>query len=194
MAGGERIRKSRLDALSDGVFAFAMTLLVLNLELPDDFHPRTSADLARAFGAHLDDLLVYVISFFVLARRWFGQSRLKPEPEIASDRLARWTLLHLFFITMVPFSTQIVGRYDLAPAIWLYAANVGLAALVAIRLTRLTEEEAGEPEKNDGTFELGVFVGTAILSSIVALFDTTGAMLVYLLNALTPLLKRVLRR
>lgn len=194
MAGGERIRKSRLDALSDGVFAFAMTLLVLNLELPEDLHVRTGADLARAFGDHLDDLLVYVISFFVLARRWFGQSRLKPEPEIASDRLARWTLIHLFFITMVPFSTQIVGRHDLPPAIWLYAANVGLAALVAIRLTKITEEEAGETEKEDGTFELSVFVGTTILSSIVALFDTTGAMLVYALNGLTPLLKRVLRR
>ena len=193
MDGGERISKSRLDALTDGVFAFAMTLLVLNLELPDDLHPRSGADLARAFGDHLDDLLVYVISFFVLARRWFGQARLQPAPEIASDRLARWTLIHLFFITMVPFSTQIVGRYDLPPAIWLYAANVGLAALVAIRVTRITQQEAGAAEKNDGTFELGVFVGTAILSSVVALYDTTAAMLVYILNALSPLLKRMLR-
>jgi uncharacterized membrane protein len=195
MAGGDRdrISKARLDALTDGVFAFAMTLLVLNLELPDDLHPQSGADLARAFGEHIDDLVVYVISFFVLARRWFGQARVQPAPEIASAHLARWTLIHLFFITMVPFSTQIVGRYDLPPAIWLYAANVGLAALAAVRVTRITQEEAGARDEDDGTFELGVFVGTAILSSLVAFVDTSGAMLVYVLNAFSPLLKRWFR-
>ncbi|MGE5207799.1 MAG: TMEM175 family protein [Alphaproteobacteria bacterium] len=41
----EFISKGRLDALTDGVFAFAMTLLVVNLDLPETFHPKSSAEL-----------------------------------------------------------------------------------------------------------------------------------------------------
>ena len=44
------ISKGRLDALTDGVYAFAMTLLVINIELPDDFHPKNSAELLAGLG------------------------------------------------------------------------------------------------------------------------------------------------
>ena len=131
MASGGKgvITKARLDALTDGVFAFAMTLLVLNLEFPDDLTITSASQLLDAFREHASDLLLYVITFFVLGRRWFGQARIRPEPEEASDTYARWVLWHLFFITLMPFSTQIVGRYEFAPAIWLYAANTIFAAL-----------------------------------------------------------------
>ncbi len=189
-SGDGKISTARLDALTDGVFAFAMTLLVLNLEIPDDLHITSSADLLAAFSDRIDALVVYVISFFVLARRWFGQARIRPVPEAASATLTRWVLIHLLFITLVPFSTEVVGRYDLAPAVWLYAANVGLAALAAIRVSWLTQREAGVTDADDGTPELLVFIATAVLSAIVALFDTDMAMLVYVLNAFSPLLKR----
>jgi uncharacterized membrane protein len=114
-------------------------------------------------------------------------------PEAASATLARGVLIHLLFLTMVPFSTEVVGRYDFAPAVWLYAANVGLAALAAIRVSWLTQREAGATEADDGTPELLVFIGTAVLSSIVAFFDTDLAMLVYVLNAFSPLLTRWFR-
>jgi uncharacterized membrane protein len=41
----EFISKGRLDALTDGVFAFAMTLLVVKFDLPEDFHPKSAAEL-----------------------------------------------------------------------------------------------------------------------------------------------------
>jgi len=44
----EFISKGRLDALTDGVFAFAMALLVVNLDLPEDFHPQSAAELVSA--------------------------------------------------------------------------------------------------------------------------------------------------
>jgi len=40
--------KTRLDTLSDGIFAVAMTLLILDVRLPDDFHPNDGAELLRA--------------------------------------------------------------------------------------------------------------------------------------------------
>ena len=141
------ITKARLDALTDGVFAFAMTLLVLNLEFPDDLElEERRRNCSMRSGSMPSDLLLYVISFFVLGRRWFGQARIKAEPEIASYTYMRWVLIHLFFITLMPFSTQVVGRYEFAPAIWLYAANVALAALAAIRLSYLDEGESGKTD------------------------------------------------
>ena len=44
-----------------------------------------------------------------------------------TEQFARWTLLHLFLITCLPFSTMLIGRYDdLAPAVWIYGANMAL--------------------------------------------------------------------
>jgi len=184
------ITKARLDALTDGVFAFAMTLLVLNLEFTDDLEIASASQLLDAFGEHASDLLLYVITFFVLGRRWFGQARIRPEPEEASDNYARWVLIHLFFITLMPFSTQIVGRYEFAPAIWLYAANTSLAALVAIRLTYLAEGESGRHDPDNGRPELGLLVASAIVSVVVSFFDAGWAMLAYLLNVAAPVVHR----
>src|SRR5262245_31408540 len=143
-----------------------------------------------AFGEHAGDLLLYVITFFVLGRRWFGQARIKPDPENASDTYARWVLIHLFFITLMPFSTQIVGRYEFAPAVWLYAANITLAALAAIRLTYLSESESGQSDADSGRPELMLLVGSAIVSVIVSFFDAGWAMLAYLLNFAAPVVHK----
>ena len=105
-------------------------------------------------------------------RRWFGQARIKPDPENASDSYAKWDLIHLFFITLMPFSTQIVGRYEFAPAVWLYAANITFAALAAIRLTYLAEAESGKSDPDSGRPELGLLVASAI--AVPLLIDTYG--------------------
>src|SRR5215216_2808758 len=120
----EFISKGRLDAFTDGVFAFAMTLLVVNLDLPQDSNPTTGDELLAALARLEDTFVAYVITFFVLALFWLGRARTKEEPETASGAYA-WTVLsHLFFVTVLPFSMVIAGRYDLVPAIWIYGGNM----------------------------------------------------------------------
>ena len=73
MANDHRARgvpKQRLDALTDGVFAFAMTLLVISLDLPAGVKVADAAGLMALLGQLQDNLLVYVISFTVLGARW----------------------------------------------------------------------------------------------------------------------------
>jgi len=189
------IAKARLDALTDGVFAFAMTLLVLNLEFPEDLDPKSTAELLAAFHEHADGLLLYVISFFVLGRRWFGQARIKPEPEIASYTYMRWVLIHLFFITLIPFTTQIVGRYGYPPAVWLYAANVGLAALAALRLSYLDEAESGKKEQHTGRPELALLVAACVIAAVLSLFltDAGDAMYAFFLLFAAPIVHHWMR-
>jgi uncharacterized membrane protein len=50
--------KLRLDTLSDGIFGVAMTLLVLDVRLPDDFHPRDGAELLQALSVSGPDFFL----------------------------------------------------------------------------------------------------------------------------------------
>ena len=66
----DRTWLERLLVLSDGVFAIAMTLLVLDLHVPDLVEGYTSADVAHAFWDLWPNLLAFAISFAVIANYW----------------------------------------------------------------------------------------------------------------------------
>src|SRR5918912_2621541 len=100
----EFISKGRLDGFTDGVFAFAMTLLVVNLDLPQDFSPTTGDELLAALARLGDPFIAYIVTFLVLALFWLGRARTKEEPEMAGGAYAWTVLLHLFFVTLLPFS------------------------------------------------------------------------------------------
>lgn len=185
------IPRGRLEALTDGVFAFAMTLLVINLELPDGFRPTSPADLLAALRDLDGALIAYVVSFFVLSVRWLGQVSVREVPEAASGAYAWAVLTHLFFITLVPFSTMLVGRYpELWPAIWVYAANMILSALMSIRISILAERETGQRPAHTGRVDLAVLIASALLSAAIALVHPPSAMWAYFLNFAAPLVSR----
>ena len=62
-------------------------------------------------------------------------ARTEDEPDSASGAYAWSVLFHLFFVTLLPFSMIVAGRYNLAPAIWVYGANMILLAVTAIGIT-----------------------------------------------------------
>jgi uncharacterized membrane protein len=71
------ISAARLDALSDGIFGVAMTLLVLELRLPDDFNPADGQELLKALLALWPKFLPYALSFLVLGLRWRALVRVR---------------------------------------------------------------------------------------------------------------------
>jgi uncharacterized membrane protein len=125
------IPRSRLEALTDGVFAFAMTLLVVNIELPEGFHPKSNQEFLERLSGLSDTFVAYLITFFVLVSFWFGRAKETGEPEMSSAAYAWAVLLHLLSVTFLPFSMLAVGRYDLPAAVWIYNANMILLALTA---------------------------------------------------------------
>ncbi len=184
------IPKTRIDALTDGVFAFAMTLLVLDLHLPDDFDPSTPGALLGALMGLRSQLIAYGISFFVLGMRWLGQARNRGVPETTSNTYAMWVLIYLFLITCMPFSTMVVGRYeDLAPSVWLYGANLLLSALASLRMSLLAEEEANQPSDRGSRIDQLVLIASAVLSIAISFISPPHATLAYLLNV-GPILAR----
>ncbi len=131
--------KARLDALSDAIFGVAMTLLVLDVRLPDSFEPHNATELLHGLLSLLPKLLPYMLSFVVLGLRWLSNIHLLSREESCSRSYATWWLGYHLLITCVPFTTIVVGRFvEFAPATWLYAGNTILISLVAFRLLALT--------------------------------------------------------
>jgi uncharacterized membrane protein len=186
------VSKTRLDALADAMFGVAMTLLVIDIRLPESFDPKSGAELLNAVAGLKSKFLVYLITFFVVGLRWMGNSKLAAGRETVTEQFARWTLLHLFLITCMPFSTMMIGRFDdYALSVWIYAANMALAALVSIRLNTIAENEGWRTAGlQDGTRALWLLIATAMISVAISFYDPGWAMLAYLLNFVRPLIVR----
>jgi uncharacterized membrane protein len=130
--------KARLDTLSDGIFAVAMTLLVLDIRLPENFHPHDGNELLQGLFDLWPKFVPYVISFGVLGLRWLSNIEIRSRAEYVGREYVNWWLLYQLLITCVPFTTIVVGTYGhFAPAIWLYAGHTLLivSSLLAIALS-----------------------------------------------------------
>jgi uncharacterized membrane protein len=114
--------KARLEALTDGIFAVAMTLLVLDLHLPE---PSSGGTLLDAFLRLVDRLDNYVISFAVLAVFWMGHLRVMRRVSEADARFVTINLVFLFLVTLVPPFTTLLGDHpDLPRPAVLYGGNL----------------------------------------------------------------------
>jgi uncharacterized membrane protein len=124
---GHEIEFSRIVAFSDGVFAIAITLLVLNLHIPDDLAGSQVWPALRDQGG---DLLAYALSFAVIGRLWMVHHRFFAEVTHFDDRLMSLNLGYLAFVVLIPFTSEVLGDHgDTTAGVIIYAIN-----LVALNL------------------------------------------------------------
>lgn len=118
---------NRLHALTDGVYAIAMTLLVLELHVPD---ARSSAELVTGLIAIAPNLFGFALGFAVLGTYWVG-SAVNLSHLARVNRAALFlNVLQLFFISLLPFTTALLGRYpDETAAVIIYALHLELLGL-----------------------------------------------------------------
>lgn len=123
----------RLAALSDGVFAVAMTLLVLDLRVPAAAAIHSDAALGRALAALAPHLLVYMMSFATLGIFWIGQQTQLNYLARGSRELAWLHIGFLFAVTLVPFSTALIATFIAERAALLaYWGNILLLGLLLL--------------------------------------------------------------
>jgi uncharacterized membrane protein len=183
--------KVRLDTLSDGIFAVAMTLLILDVRLPDDFHPNDGAELLRGLGALWPKFLPYVLSFGVLGLRWLSNVEVRTRAEYLSREYVNWWLLYHFLITCVPFTTIVVGRFaHFAPAIWLYAGHTLLIAVVGLRLVLITPDlEQGDHLRHRQLSAILLIV-SSLLAIALSFVNPRLALWALALNFALPLFRK----
>ena len=116
----------RILALSDGVFAIAITLLILEIAVPAT---TSDAGLSKALLGLWPRYLAYVLSFLVIARFWMAH-RLAFRLIARDDAVLVWlNLLLLLFVAFLPFPTAVVGAHAGSPAAAvLYASSVCLTS------------------------------------------------------------------
>jgi uncharacterized membrane protein len=123
----------RLAALSDGVFAVAMTLLVLDLHAPAAEAIHSERDLLHALAPLAPRLLVYLMSFMTLGIFWVGQ-QVQLNHLARSTRDLTWThLIYLVVVTLMPFSTALMAEFlEFSVALLLYWLNILLLGVLLL--------------------------------------------------------------
>jgi Predicted integral membrane protein len=120
-----RIPRTRLETLTDGIFAIAMTLLVLSLEVPTlPANPTTIVINNYIFNTLLPQIGIYIISFAILGSFWLNHYIFYGIKHV--DNSLQWiNILWLMSIAIVPFSTALMsnyGQYQFAQII--FASNM----------------------------------------------------------------------
>ena len=87
------LSKHRLEALTDGIFAVAMTLLVIELKIPERSAIHVPADLATGVARQIPMFVAWMISFFVLAIFWFSHHRLFHYVRLVDAKLVWLTIV-----------------------------------------------------------------------------------------------------
>jgi uncharacterized membrane protein len=198
---------SRLAALSDGVFAIAMTLLVLDLAVPASHAAHSQHPIWEGLGSEhpvldvLGDLaphlLTYLMSFLTLGIFWVGQQAQLEELE-RSDRDFTWIqLAFLLSVTLIPFSTSLLSEfidYRLALVVyWINLLALGLFLYVSLgyaeraRLLHagVSLDERAAVKRRIRTYQSLYFA--AVLLSVFSTYASIGCIVfLQLMSAIGP--------
>jgi TMEM175 potassium channel family protein len=117
--------KERLEALTDGIFATVMTVLVLSLSVPVITGGATNAEVATDIEALAPNILAYVLGFLLLAVLWISHHNIFHYMTRVDRPLLWLNTLFLLTIGFLPFSTALVGKYPQfqAPEV-IFGANI----------------------------------------------------------------------
>lgn len=120
---GQKVQ--RIEAISDGVFAIALTLLVLDIKVPVGEGIHTEKELFYSLCGLMPKFLAYFLSFMTLGIFWTGQSAQLRYIE-RSDRHLNWiSLFFLLFVSVLPFTTAFLSEHiHFKVAIGIYWLNV----------------------------------------------------------------------
>jgi uncharacterized membrane protein len=169
----------RLAALSDGLFAVAMTLLVLDLKVPASQAIHTDQALLAALAELAPRLVIYLMSFLTLGIFWVGQQT-QLSHFARSDRHLTWIhLAFLFTISLTPFSTALMAEFiTLRLALLLYWLNILAFGALLLASWRYAKHagliQADASALIDVSVERRIFVAQALYAfgAALCLFST----------------------
>lgn len=122
IAGGD---VGRIEALSDGVFAFAATVLVLDFHTPEPADIHSEVELLRVLAASAPRLLPWLLSLLTLGIFWLGQQTQLSQLARSNRDLTWLHFLFLAFVTALPFSTRLLADFfTYRTAFLIYWANL----------------------------------------------------------------------
>ena len=146
-----RLTTARLEAFSDGVFAIAVTLLILDIAVPAG----SADDPLRAVGDQWPSYLAYFVSFATIGAVWLAHSAITEYLDRADATLIRLNLLLLLIVSFLPFPTRLLAEYHGKSgaervAVTIYGLNLLMASvLVSVLWRYAVRERLVRPDADD---------------------------------------------
>ncbi len=189
---------SRIKGLSDAIFAFAMTLLIILGSLPNILPSAAASELPRLLEQQWRHYLIYIVSFLNIANYWTAHYLLFGNIIRANRVLISLNFLLLLSVTFVPFPAALMSRYGRLPIIAvLYGVTLTssyfllmLIARYAYMDNRLTRPELKLPVKRIIHFRMILPLAFAVIGTCLAYYFPRLGFLIYLivsLSAMTPI-------
>ena len=120
----------RLVFFSDAVMAIAITLLAIEIKVPEIAIDLAAQELPQAIADLWPKLLAFFISFVVIGGNWISHHAMFRMLRRYDRRLLWLNLIHLLFVALMPFTTAVVGEYGILPFVQVfYAASVAITLL-----------------------------------------------------------------
>jgi uncharacterized membrane protein len=174
MAHPRTYRTDRLNALSDGLFAIVLTLLVLEIRLPEP--PGPGEQLLSELAANAPDLVGWLVSFLVLARVWVVHHAVTASMERCHLGTIILNFGLLAAVSLTPFTSSLVGAYEFAQdwATAIFSIQLGLVGLalglLAVHVAREPHLRSPEPEDLSWHWKhhLWVVPATAVVAATLA--------------------------
>jgi uncharacterized membrane protein len=188
----------RITAFSDGVFAIAMTLLVLNLHIPDlpDDAPRGA--LLAELLTDMPNLQAYVLSFLVVGLFWTTHHRVFAYIRRHDTVLVWLNLFLLLFVCVLPYPTAMLGRFGGAVPLRIYVLTLAAVSVfqVAIWCYATAQRRLVDPDLSPELVRYGMLRGLSTLAIFLVVFVVSFANVDVALGCLLllPVALIVLRR
>jgi uncharacterized membrane protein len=187
----------RLIFFSDAVFAIAITLLILEIQLPTQNSSLTDAELFQSILAIAPKYAAYIISFLVIGLIWVSHHRKFRLIQKYDGYLILINLFLLMTIAFIPFPTSLLSMYGNRTATIFYAIIMILASLWSAGLwwyasfkNRLIDPHLDQRLRRRETLGPVLSIGVFMLSIGLAFIDNNLARLSWTLLAITPRLSK----
>lgn len=204
MAGedfSQRASHDRLSAITDGVYAVALTLLALEIVVPSVNSIHSSAQLNDYMVNNLlPQLSLYLISFIILSNFWASTNAI-PMYKKVDNTILTINLAILALVVLIPFSTSFVlSFYHYSQSVIIFSLIILLVGLLYLILyiylfkENLVKERIYkfiEPHKRIMLIELSIPPVLALISIVLALFNPLAGMYVYVIVLFATMIKKI---
>lgn len=128
------LSKSRIEALSDGVFSIAITLLVLKLEVPEVMHEHSNATMLKELLALRGEFLTFVVTFLIAGAFWYLHHLTFHFIKHVDGFLIWINLIFLMFISLLPFSAGLMSHLFVHPVSQFFYFGNQLAIAILLNI------------------------------------------------------------
>lgn len=197
----QRASHDRLSAITDGVYAVALTLLALEIVVPSANSIHSSAQLNNYMVNNLlPQLSLYLISFIILSNFWASTNAI-PMYKKVDNTILTINLAILALVVLIPFSTSFVlSFYHYSQSVIIFSLIILLVGLLYLILyiylfkENLVKERIYkfiEPHKRIMLIELSIPPVLALISIVLALFNPLAGMYVYVIVLFATMIKKI---